>query len=186
LRELQQGRAFDDLLARVMDARARVSRQAGGTPVLIKIAPDLTLGELDDVVGAARRRRVDGMIIGNTTVARPPTLRDRATAGEAGGLSGRPLFARATRMLAETYVRVENAFPLVGVGGIESGSTAIAKIRAGACLIQLYSALVFHGLRLIPGIKSDLSNALRRGRHASLDEIVGADAPSMTAEKWPA
>jgi dihydroorotate dehydrogenase len=185
LRELQQAKVFDDLLARVMEARARMSRQAGTTPVLIKIAPDLTLSELDDVVGAARQHRVDGMIIGNTTVKRPPTLRDLPTAREAGGLSGRPLFALATRMLAETYVRVEGAFPLIGVGGIDSGGTALAKIRAGASLIQLYSALVFHGLRLVAGIKSDLSSELRRGAHAGLDELVGTDAAAMTAEKWP-
>jgi dihydroorotate dehydrogenase len=184
LRELQQARVFDDLLARVMEARARMSRQAGTTPVLIKIAPDLTLSELDDMVGAARRHRVDGMIVGNTTVRRPPTLRDRR-ASETGGLSGRPLFPLATRMLAETYVRVEGAFPLIGVGGIDSGATALAKIRAGASLLQLYSALVFHGLRLIASIKSDLSNELSRGGHASLDELVGADAAAMTAEKWP-
>ena len=185
LRELQQARMFDDLLARVMDARARMSREAGTTPVLIKIAPDLTLNELDDLVGGARRHRVDGMIIGNTTLARPPSLRDQATASEAGGLSGRPLFALATRMLAETYVRVEGAFPLIGVGGIDSGETALAKIRAGACLIQLYSALVFHGLRLVAGIKSELSDALRRDGHAGIDELVGADAAATTAEKWP-
>jgi dihydroorotate dehydrogenase len=185
LRELQQAKVFDDLLARVMEARARMSRQAGTTPVLIKIAPDLTLSELDDVVGAARRHRVDGMIIGNTTVKRPPTLRDLPTAREAGGLSGRPLFALATRMLAETYVRVEGAFPLIGVGGIDSGETALAKIRAGASLIQLYSALVFHGLRVVAGIKSDLSSELRRGAHAGLDELVGTDAAAVTAEKWP-
>jgi dihydroorotate dehydrogenase len=184
LRELQQAKVFDDLLARVMEARARMSRQAGTTPVLIKIAPDLTLSELDDMVGAARRHRVDGMIVGNTTVRRPPTLRDRR-ASETGGLSGRPLFPLATRMLAETYVRVEGAFPLIGVGGIDSGATALAKIRAGASLLQLYSALVFHGLRLIASIKSDLSNELSRGGHASLDELVGADAAAMTAEKWP-
>jgi dihydroorotate dehydrogenase len=186
LRELQQAKMFDELLARVMDARARMSREAGITPVLIKIAPDLTLNELDDLVGGARRHRVDGMIIGNTTLTRAPTLRDRAMAKEAGGLSGRPLFARATRMLAETYVRVEGAFPLIGVGGIDSGETALAKIRAGACLIQLYSALVFHGLRLVANIKSDLSNELRRGGHAGIDELVGADAAAMTADKWPA
>jgi dihydroorotate dehydrogenase len=186
LRELQQAKVFDDLLARVMDARARMSRQAGTTPVLIKIAPDLTLNELDDLVGGARRHRVDGMIVGNTTVARPPTLQDRLIAQEAGGLSGRPLFTRATRMLAETYVRVEGAFPLIGVGGIDSGKTALAKIRAGACLIQLYSALIFHGLRLVAGIKSELSTELSRGGHNGIDELVGADAAAMTAEKWPA
>jgi dihydroorotate dehydrogenase len=185
LRDLQQAQSFDTLLARVMEARARMSREAGITPVLIKIAPDLTLGELDDIVGAARRHRADGMIVGNTTVARPQTMRDRATASEAGGLSGHPLFALATRMLAETYVRVEGAFPLIGVGGIDSGETALAKIRAGACLIQLYSALVFHGLRLIAGIKSDLSSALRREGYAAIDEIVGADAAAITAERWP-
>jgi dihydroorotate dehydrogenase len=186
LRDLQQATAFDELTARVVEARARVSRQAGPTPVLIKIAPDVSLGELDDIVGIARARRVDGMIVGNTTVARPPRLRDQVRAREPGGLSGRPLFALATRMLAETYVRVEGAFPLIGAGGIDSGETALAKIRAGACLVQLYSALVFHGLRLVASIRSDLSNALRRGGHASIDELVGADAAAVTAENWPA
>jgi dihydroorotate dehydrogenase len=185
LRELQQAKMLDQLLARVMDARTRMSREAGTTPLLIKIAPDLTLGELDDIVGAARRHHVDGMIIGNTTVVRPTALRDQATAREAGGLSGRPLFALATRMLAETYVRVEGAFPLIGVGGIDSGETAVAKIKAGACLIELYSALVFHGLRLVATIKAELSDALRREGHASIDELVGTDAAAMTAERWP-
>ena len=184
LRDLQQAQIFDQLTARVIEVRERVSRQAGPTPVLIKIAPDLTLNALDEVVGIARSRRVDGMIVGNTTVARPAWLRDRA-AHEPGGLSGRPLFALATRVLAETYVRVENAFPLIGVGGIDSGETALAKIRAGACLIQLYSALIFHGLRLLASIKSDLSNELRRSGDGTLDELVGADAAAMTAEPWP-
>jgi dihydroorotate dehydrogenase len=169
-----------------MEARARVSRTAATTPVLIKIAPDLTLGELDDIVGAARRHRVDGMIVGNTTVARPATLRDQAIAREPGGLSGCPLFALATRILAETYVRVEDAFPLIGVGGIYSGATAVMKIRAGASLIALYSALVFNGLRLLPAIKSELSRALREAGCCAIDEMVGVDAAALTAEKWPA
>jgi dihydroorotate dehydrogenase len=185
LRDLQQGRVFDELLSRVMEARARMNRKAGTTPVLIKIAPDLTLSELDDVVGAARRHRVDGMMIGNTTVLRPPWLRDRTTAHEPGGLSGRPLFRFSTRMLAETYVRVESAFPLVGVGGIDSGETALAKIRAGACLVQLYSALVFHGFGLVGRIKRSLADALRSGQFASIGDLVGADAAAMTAEAWP-
>jgi len=185
LRDLQQGQMFDELLSRVMEARARASRQAGTTPVLIKIAPDLTLSELDDVVGAARRHRVDGMVVGNTTVLRPAWLKDRATAREAGGLSGRPLFALATRMLAETYVRVEEAFPLVGVGGIDSGASALAKIRAGASVVQVYSSLVFKGLSLVQEIKSELIDALARGQHAGLAELVGMDAAAMTAEPWP-
>src|SRR5882672_5322858 len=145
LRDLQQTAALDDLLARALAARDRVSLRSGPTPVLLKIAPDLSLTELDDVVAVARRRGVDGMIVSNTTTKRPPGLREIEKAREAGGLSGKPLFVRATRMLAETYVRAENAFPLIGVGGIDSGETALAKIRAGASVVQLYSALVFHG-----------------------------------------
>jgi dihydroorotate dehydrogenase len=185
LRDLQQGSAIDELLARVMEARARTAPAASAPPILIKIAPDLSLHELDAIVGAARRHRVDGMIIGNTTTARPPSLRDRTAAQEAGGLSGRPLFPLATRLLAESYVRVEKAFPLVGAGGIDSGAAALAKIRAGASLIQLYSSLVFRGLSLISDIKRELLNASRQGKCASIDELVGADAARHTAQPWP-
>ena len=143
LRDLQQAKALDDLLARVIDARERVRPRAGPTPVLLKIAPDLTLSDLDDAVGIARKHGVDGMIVSNTTISRPASLRERDRAGEAGGLSGRPLFKLSTRMLAETFVRAEGAFPLIGVGGIDSGATAIAKIKAGATLVQVYTGLVF-------------------------------------------
>jgi dihydroorotate dehydrogenase len=185
LRNLQQAEALDDLLARVIDARERVAPHAGPTPVLLKIAPDLSLAELDDVVGIARSRRVDGMIVGNTTVTRPANLRETRKAKEAGGLSGRPLLSLATRMLAETYVRVEGVFPLIGAGGIDSGAAALAKIRAGASLIQLYSALVFHGLGLVAEIRSALIAALQRDSLDSLSDLVGADAAAVTAEAWP-
>ena len=186
LRNMQQAAVLDDLLARVIDARKRVAAQAGPTPVLLKIAPDLTLPDLDDVVGIARSRRVDGMIVGNTTVSRPPRLRDAEKAKEQGGLSGRPLFSLSNRILAETYVRVEGVFPLIGVGGIDSGAGALAKIRAGASLIQLYSGLVFAGLGLIADIKTALLATLERDRKPSLADYVGADAASVTAEHWPA
>jgi dihydroorotate dehydrogenase len=185
LRNMQQAAVLDDLLARVIDARERVAPQAGPTPVLLKIAPDLTLGDLDDVVGIARSRRVDGMIVGNTTVSRP-RLRDAEKAKEQGGLSGRPLFALSNRILAETYVRVEGVFPLIGAGGIDSGAAALAKIRAGATLVQLYSGLVFRGLGLIADIKKTLLATLERDRKASLADYIGADAASVTAENWPA
>jgi dihydroorotate dehydrogenase len=185
LRDLQQAAALDDLLARVVEARERVAPNAGPTPVLLKIAPDLSLADLDDIVGIARSRRVDGLIVGNTTVARPASLRETGKAKEAGGLSGRPLFPLSTRMLAETYVRVEGVFPLIGAGGIDSGAAAVAKFRAGASLIQLYSALVFGGLGLIAEIKAGLIAALKRGRLDSLSELVGADAAAVTAEPWP-
>jgi dihydroorotate dehydrogenase len=185
LRDLQQGSALDALLSRVMEARSRARTAAGLTPLLVKIAPDLTLGELDNIVAAARRHRVDGMIVGNTTVTRSPGLLERSLAAEPGGLSGHPLLAPATRMLAETYVRVEGAFDLIGVGGIDSASAALAKIRAGACLIELYSALIFDGLRLVGRIKSDLASALRQQGHESLRDLVGRDAAAITAQPWP-
>ena len=185
LRDLQQARALDELLARVVDARERMSRRAGPVPVLLKISPDLSLAELDDVVGIARKHRVDGMIVGNTTIARPQALREREKAREAGGLSGRPLFKLSTRMLAETFVRAESAFPLIGVGGVDSGATAIAKIKAGATLLQVYTGLIFRGIGLISEIKTDLLAALKRGNRDSLAAMVGSDAAAMTAESWP-
>ena len=185
LRNLQQSAALDDLLAKVIDARERVRKNAGDSPVLLKVAPDLTLAELDDVVHIARSRRVDGMIVANTTLARPSSLRETNRAKEQGGLSGRPLFRLSTRMVAETYVRAEGAFPLIGVGGIDSGGAALTKIRAGASLIQLYSSLVYKGLGLVEDIKNDLTSTLLRTGRDSLSEIVGADAATITAEDWP-
>jgi dihydroorotate dehydrogenase len=185
LRNLQQAAALDDLLAKVIEARERVRANAGDTPVLLKIAPDLSLAELDDVVHIARSRRIDGMIVGNTTLTRPSTLREQARAREQGGLSGRPLFRLSTRMVAETYVRAERAFPLVGVGGIDTGGAALTKIRAGASLIQLYSSLIYKGLGLVDDIKNDLASTLLRTGRDSLSEIVGADAAAITAEDWP-
>jgi dihydroorotate dehydrogenase len=185
LRNLQQAAALDDLLAKVIDARERVCRNAGDSPVLLKIAPDLSLSELDDVVHIGRSRRIDGMIVGNTTLARPSTLREQSRAREQGGLSGRPLFRLSTRMVAETYVRTEGAFPLVGVGGIDTGGAALTKIRAGASLIQLYSSLIYKGLGLVEDIKNDLGSTLLRTGRDSLSEIVGADAATITAEDWP-
>jgi dihydroorotate dehydrogenase len=185
LRNLQQAAALDDLLAKVIEARERVRQSAGDSPVLLKIAPDLRLSELDDVVHIARSRKIDGMIVANTTLARPSSLREQDRANEQGGLSGRPLFRLSTRMVAETYVRVEGAFPLIGVGGIDTGGAALTKIRAGASLIQLYSSLVYKGLGLVDSIKSDLPSTLLRTGRDSLSEIVGADAATITAEDWP-
>jgi dihydroorotate dehydrogenase len=184
LRNLQQAKVLDDLLARVIDARERVAVGRERKPLLLKIAPDLTLADLDDVVGVARHHRIDGMIVGNTTLSRP-NLRESEKAKEQGGLSGRPLFALSTRMLAETYVRAEGAFPLIGAGGIDSGAAAFAKIKAGASLVQLYSGLIFRGVGLIGTIKRDLIDFLRVGRLDSLSDAVGRDAAAVTAEPWP-
>jgi dihydroorotate dehydrogenase len=185
LRDLQQRAALDDLLLRVLEARDAAAAASGRRPVLLKIAPDLGLNELDDIVAVARRREVDGMIVSNTTVTRPASLSDRAKAQEAGGLSGRPLFRLSTRILAETYVRVEGTFPLIGVGGVDSGAAAFAKIKAGASLMQLYTGLIFRGISLLPAIKADLVNLLRLARVDRLTDAVGRDAAAWTAEPWP-
>lgn len=184
LRNLQQAGALDDLLSRVIEARERIAQTGPRRPVLLKIAPDLTLADLDDVVGIARRHRVDGMVVGNTTLGRA-NLRETAKAKEQGGLSGRPLLVLSTRMLAETYVRAEGAFPLIGVGGIDSGAAAFAKIKAGASLIQLYTGLIYRGVGLVGAIKKDLLDFMRIGRLDSLAQAAGRDAAAVSAEPWP-
>lgn len=175
LRDLQKADALDQLLARTLDARDAVAGSFGRRPVLLKIAPDLSLQELDAIVRVARDRGVDGMIVANTTVTRPATIAGAAASIETGGLSGRPLFELSTRMLAETFARVEGQFALVGVGGVESGKTAFAKIEAGASLVQLYTALVYAGPGLVASIKSDL---LRRIGSRPLASFVGGAAGS--------
>lgn len=180
LRDLQKGQALDALIARVLAARDAIAELDGRKPVIVKIAPDLSLGELDAIIRICRAHNIDGLGISNTTISRPPELRDRRLAQETGGLSGRPLFALSTRLLAQAYLRVERQFPLIGIGGIDSAATALAKIEAGASLIELYSALVFKGLPLIEEIKSGLLARLAQdGRQIA--EVTGT-----TAEDWAA
>lgn len=179
LRDLQAESVLDDLIARALAARDEAEQATGHrTPVLLKIAPDLTLPELDGIVAVARKRAIDGMIVSNTTVARPDSLRG-ASRGETGGLSGRPLFAPSTRILAETYRRVEAQFPLVGVGGVDSASAAFAKIRAGASLVQFYSAMVFKGPALVGEVKTGLVREARRAGASRIAELVGRDAEAI-------
>lgn len=184
LRNLQESAALDNLLARVIDARERVGKNAGNCPVLLKIAPDVRPNDLDDIVGIARRRAIDGMVVSNTTTSRPAYLSSRKNL-EVGGLSGRPVFKISTRVLAETYVRVEGAFPLIGAGGIDSGEAALAKIRAGADLVQIYSGLAFYGLDLIEQIKLRLIDAITCDKVGNIGDLVGLDAATITAEPWP-
>jgi dihydroorotate dehydrogenase len=175
LRDLQQASVLDDLLARVLDARDRARQKSGRKPVLLKIAPDLTPGDLDDIVKVCRSRRIDGMIVGNTTVSRPASLRS-AHAKETGGLSGRPLFDLSTKMLAMTWQRVEGQFPIVGAGGIHDAASAIDKLEAGATLLQFYSAMVYRGPGLIREILNGLRGHLDRHRIASVGDLTGRTA----------
>jgi dihydroorotate dehydrogenase len=176
LRDLQQKDALDVLVARVIETRDAQTRRR---PVLIKIAPDVDLATLDDIVAVARSRGADGMIISNTTISRPAGFSD-SKAQETGGLSGAPLFSLSTRILAETYLRAEGAFPLIGCGGIDSAAAAYAKVRAGASLLQLYSALIFHGPLLVPQILAGLRARLDTDGHRTIAQAVGADARTLT------
>jgi dihydroorotate dehydrogenase len=175
LRDLQGEAFLDDLLARVVEARDAASGGARAA-ILLKIAPDIGLDALDAIVATALRRGVDALTVSNTTVARPATLRESALAREAGGLSGKPLFEMSTRLLAEAFLRVEGRMPLVGVGGVDSAEAAWAKIRAGASLIQLYTALVYKGPGLIEDIKRGLVRRVETERLTAIADMVGRDA----------
>lgn len=172
LRALQGAEALDDLLGRL--AEARTGLPAPAKPVFLKVAPDLTEAEVPDIVAACRRHRIDGLIVSNTTLARPETLRSRH-AGETGGLSGAPLMEASTRALRWFRQAAPAPLPLIGAGGIASGADAYAKIRAGANAVQLYSALVFHGPGLVQTIKADLAARLRADGFGSVPEAAGAE-----------
>lgn len=174
LRDLQGEGALGRLLDTVMAARATATGPHG-PPVLLKIAPDLAEGQLEAIVETAVRVGVSGLIISNTTIARPESLRSGAK-GETGGLSGRPLFAPSTRVLARARLLAGDRLVLVGVGGVESGETAYAKIRAGASLVQLYSALVYNGPGLFRRIRDDLAARMAADGYATIGEAVGVDA----------
>lgn len=175
LRDLQQASVLDDLLARVLGARDEASARHGRKPVLVKIAPDLTLEDLDDIVRVCATRGVDGMILGNTTIDRPASLRSK-DAPEAGGLSGKPLFEKSTRMLAHCYLRADGRFPIVGAGGVHDVASAFAKFEAGAALVQVYSALVFAGPALVGDILKGLADRLSAERAPSMAAIIGRGA----------
>jgi dihydroorotate dehydrogenase len=172
LRDLQQEAAFRALLAAVLDARARAKAHV---PLLVKIAPDLDAAALEALAEAALAAGIDGLIATNTTLARPETLSDPHRR-EAGGLSGPPLFAASTAILADVYRLTGGRIPIIGVGGISSGADAYAKIRAGATLVQLYTALVYQGPELVTRIKRELAAHLRADGFSNITEAVGSGA----------
>ena len=164
LRDLQHGAALAELLAACHQAR-------GTTPLFLKVAPDLDEAAIDDIARAAIDHRIDALVVGNTSVTRP-TL--RSTEGsESGGLSGRPLAPLARQALAQFRTATGGAIPLIAVGGIDSGAEAYARIRGGASLVQLYTALVYEGPGLAARILADLDALLQRDGFASVAEAVG-------------
>ncbi len=179
LRDLQSGAALDDLLGRLMVARKDLEAQSQAAqdvrrrPIFLKVAPDLDDTQIMDICDAVARHGINGVICGNTTLSRPDTLR-AGSKGETGGLSGAPLTALSTQMVGRFHACAAGRFPLIGVGGIGSGADAYAKIRAGSCAVQLYSALVYGGPGLVLRIKRDLAARLRADGFVSVVEAVGA------------
>ena len=143
-------------------------------PLVLKIAPDLTQEDKEDIAAVALKLSLDGLTITNTTIERPESLKS-SHRSEGGGLSGAPLFEPSTAVLRDMYRLTEGKIPLIGVGGISNGEQAYAKIKAGASLIQLYSALVYSGPPLVQGILKDLIRFLNRDGYNSISEAVGAD-----------
>ena len=168
LRALQAGGELAELLAAVREART-----PGGPPVFLKVAPDLEPGDHDRIVRAAIDSGIDALIVANTTVSRP-ALSSRY-AGETGGLSGRPLQLLALEQLRAFRAAAGNSLPLIAVGGIESAADAWARIRAGASLVQLYSALVYEGPGLARRIAKGLADHVRRASFANIAEAVGSE-----------
>jgi dihydroorotate dehydrogenase len=181
LRDLQAAERLDGLLCRVMAEREALA--AAGMhkpPLLVKLAPDIADTDLPAIVDCVVVHNVDGIVLTNTTIARDGVAGAR-NASESGGLSGRPLFRRATRMLAKVYLLTEGRMPLIGVGGVDSGEAALAKILAGASLVQLYTALIYEGPALLGRIKRHLADTLTVERLDSLAALRGRDAARFAA-----
>jgi dihydroorotate dehydrogenase len=177
LRLLQGKEQLKGLLAGVMEL-LKNSISEKRPPLLVKIAPDLADEDLIDIAEVARDIGIDGLIATNTTIQRPPGLKD-AQSAEIGGMSGAPLMNMSTSILARIYELTEGKLPLIGVGGVSSGADAYAKIRAGASLVQLYSALVYHGPGLVNQIKRELVIHLKRDGFAAISDAIGADHRSF-------
>ncbi len=181
LRDLQAPAVLGQLLERVMAAREQIATSGGRrVPVLVKVAPDIAEQDIEPIVDRMIANSVDGIIVSNTTLSRHG-LRDVEIGREAGGLSGQPLFHRSTVMLAKVAQATRGRMPIIGSGGVHSGETALAKIEAGATLIQLYSSLIFEGIGLIDRIKLELAQAVTRAGATNITELVG-----RRTEEWAA
>jgi dihydroorotate dehydrogenase len=180
LRGLQGKAALADLLDRCgATARQAASDNDAEKPVFLKLAPDLDDTELRDIIDTVKQAGtwLSGLIVSNTTLERPDSLRSDNRA-ENGGLSGTPLMEKSTRVLKSIAAELDGQFDLIGCGGVSSGADAYAKIRAGAHAVQLYSALIYHGASLVAAINADLSARLRADGFNSVAEAIGADLPS--------
>ncbi len=181
LRDLQDPAALGELLTRVLSVRAQqVAAGKPKRPIVVKLAPDIAEDSLGEILAVLTSHEVDGIAISNTTLSRRALSDENAR--QAGGMSGRPLFHRATVMLARVYEATGGKIPLIGIGGIDSGAAALAKIEAGATLLQLYTGLIYEGPGLIARMKSELAAAVRRAGASSIADLVGRNAKQWAAK----
>jgi len=186
LRDLQAPAQLDALLGRLAEVREElVAAGKPRRPIVVKLAPDIPEADLPGIVEVLVARAVDGIAIGNTTLQRTG-LADKLRGAEQGGLSGRPLFMRSTVVLARVHQLARGAVPLIGIGGIDSGTAAIAKIEAGASLLQLYTGLVYEGPALLHRLKRELAAYLGGGGYARLADAVGRRAATWAEKPLPA
>ena len=178
LRNMQAREQLDELLSRVMAARARASAQP---PVFLKIAPDLVEAELEDIAAEVTEKQIDGVIVSNTTISRPP-LRSGDVARETGGLSGKPLFVRSTIVLAKMRKLLGPERAIIGVGGVDSADAALEKIRAGADLVQLYTSMIYAGPALPGRILAGMAGFAGQERLGSLRELRDAGLDRWAAK----
>ena len=181
LRDLQKTNALGDLLGRAVAARDEATNGSRETPLLLKISPDLDEEELSSVAEAAIGHGVDGLIVANTTLSRGGLSPD-ARVSELGGLSGRPLFARSTALLARARKLVGTEMVLVGVGGVDSAETAWSKLAAGADLVQVYTGMIYGGQDIAEAINRGLAERLEREGHQSISTIIGRDTDYWAAQ----
>lgn len=174
LRDLQNENAMEELLGRVSEVRAQLTGDRPSYPIFLKVAPDLGLGEIERIVEQSRSYGINAIIVSNTTLARPSSLKSKYKI-EKGGLSGQPLFDLSTETLRQFYAAAKGKIDLIGVGGVSNGLQAYEKIRAGASAVQIYSALVYEGPGLVNAINTDLLLRLKADGFKSIAEAVGKD-----------
>lgn len=173
LRDLQQRGPLLELLSRVMDERAQACPHQA-PPIFLKLAPDLNDDQIAELATSVIDAKIDGLILTNTTLERPEFL-PSTFREQAGGLSGEPLKNKSTEVIRRFYSLTGGAIPIIGAGGISSGQDALDKIKAGASLVQIYSALAFHGPLLIYYVKRQLAQILKEQGYTSVDQAIGAD-----------
>jgi len=174
LRDLQNENAMEELLGRVSEVRAQLAGDRPSYPIFLKVAPDLGLCEIERIVEQSRSYGINAIIVSNTTLARPSSLKSKYKI-EKGGLSGQPLFDLSTEILRQFYAAAKGKIDLIGVGGVSNGLQAYEKIRAGASAVQIYSALVYEGPGLVNAINTDLLLRLKADGFKSIAEAVGKD-----------